>query len=284
VRHNTYGLQLTVYGLQIFYTKFLTMTLIQSIILGLIQGFTEFIPVSSSGHLVLIPELFGWEVQSTSFDITIHAATLLALIIYFRRDLAKLVTNFRKEETKKLLLNLIIVSIPAGIIGLLFEDFIDQHFKSVWIIAIMLILLGIVFILVDNFFKKTSKTIDKLSTGNTLIIGIAQAIAFIRGTSRSGITMLGGLISGLTNKEAAKFSFLAGIPIMTVVVLKQLVEFSIEGLGELDMTNLLIGFSSAFISGLLAIKFMLSFLKTKGLSPFGIYRIILGIIILIVLL
>lgn len=260
------------------------MSVIQSLILGIIQGLTEFIPVSSSGHLVLVPEIFGWKVQSTSYDITVHSATLLALIIYFRKDLAGLIAKFREENTKRLLLNLIIVSIPAAIVGLLFETFIDETFKSTKIIVLMLILVGIMFLLAGRLFHNSSKVIDKLTSQDASIIGISQVVALIRGTSRSGITMIGGLITGLRRKDAAKFAFLAGIPIMTAVALKQLVEFSIEGFGELEPINLLIGFLSAFISGFLAIKFMLSFLKARGLGLFGIYRIILGIIILFVLL
>lgn len=260
------------------------MTLIQSLILGIIQGLTEFIPVSSSGHLVLIPKLLGWEVQSTSFDITIHAATLLALIIYFRNDLARLTRKFREKNNKKLLLNLIIVSIPAGIVGLLFEDFIDKTFKSNVIIVIMLILVGLLFLLTDKLFKNNTKVIDELNPKDSGFIGISQALSLIRGTSRSGITMLGGLITGLTRAEAARFAFLAGIPLMTAVALKQFIEFQTIGLEGQEFVNLLVGFMSAFVSGFLAIKVMVKFLEKRGLALFGIYRIILGLIIWLVLL
>jgi undecaprenyl-diphosphatase len=259
------------------------MNLIQAFILGLAQGITELLPISSSAHLVLIPEIFGWDQQPTSFDIAIHAATLLALVIYFQKDLFSLITKFKLQSTKKLILNLIVVTIPAGLIGLFFNDLIEETFKSVRIIVVMMILVGIIFLISDKLFSKNSKKIKELSAGNSFLIGIFQALALIRGTSRSGITMIGGLVSKLTKEQAAKFSFLAGIFIMSAVSIKQFFDFGTEGFGELDPLNLVVASIAAFSSSILAIKFLMNYLKSKGLAIFGWYRIIIGIIILLTL-
>ncbi|MFC1780077.1 undecaprenyl-diphosphate phosphatase [Patescibacteria group bacterium] len=256
------------------------MTILQSLILGIVQGVTELLPISSSAHLVLIPEIFNWELQPTSFDITIHAATLLALVIYFRKDLLLFITNYKLLTTKKQILNLLFVSIPAGLIGLFFNDFIEQNFKSVRIIVIMMVTIGLVMLFIDKFSINNSKKIKELSTKNSAIIGAYQAIALIRGTSRSGITMIGGMFNGLERKQAAKFAFLAGIPIMIAVSVKQFVDFGIDGFGELEPINLIVGFLSAFISSILTIRFLMKFLEKYGLTAFGIYRIIIGIIII----
>ena len=255
------------------------MSIIQSFILGIIQGLTEFIPVSSSGHLVIIPEIFGWEQQPTSFDIIIHSATLLALLVYFYQDIKSLILNIRKKKQQKLLLNLIIITIPAGLVGLLFENFIDKNFKDVQVIIVMLIVFGIIFILTEKLFLENTKKIEKLTPFSALLIGLGQTLSLIRGTSRSGITILGGLFQGLSRQEAARISFLAGILIVGAATLKQFVGFSSSGLGTLGPGSIIVGFTAAFISGLISIRFMLSFLKSNGLVVFGIYRIILGLLI-----
>lgn len=260
------------------------MTALHSLLLGLVQGITELLPISSSAHLVLIPKLFNQELQSTSFDIILHSGTLLALVIYFKNDLLNLVKNIKQEKNKKLLINLIITTIPAGVIGFLYNDFIEQNFKSIQIIVIMLILIGIIFLFIDKIANKNTKTIKQLSYKNSFSIGIAQIFAFLRGTSRSGVTILGGIFSGLRLNQAMKYSFLAGIPLLTGTTIYQLFKFTSEGFENIGLTNLIIGFTSALLTSLIAIKFMLSFIKNRGLMFFGIYRIILGIIILIFIL
>ncbi|MBU0976764.1 MAG: undecaprenyl-diphosphatase UppP [Patescibacteria group bacterium] len=260
------------------------MTIIQSIILGVVQGITEFLPISSSGHLVLIPELLGWEVQSTAFDIAIHAATLLAIIIYFRKNLLQLITSIQQPTSKRLIVNLFVVSIPSGIIGYFLKDYIDENFKDVRIVLIMLVLVGIVMLFIDKVKINNESTINKLRINNSFLIGLFQSLAFVRGTSRSGITIIGGLITGLKRSEAARFAFLAGIPVIGAAALMQLGEFHSMGLGNLTTANLAIGFFSAFLSSILAIRFLLKFLEKHGLVVFGIYRIILALVIWVFLL
>ncbi|MDD3647617.1 MAG: undecaprenyl-diphosphatase UppP [Candidatus Dojkabacteria bacterium] len=255
------------------------MTFIQALVLGLVQGITEFLPVSSSGHLVIIPELFGWEVQSTAFDITIHAATLLAIILYFRKDLINLMTNIQNPTSKKLIMNLLLVSIPTGLIGLFHKDFIDSTFKDVRIVLIMLVVIGAIMLFVDKIKMSNKYAINKLPMHKSLIIGLFQSLAFIRGTSRSGVTIIGGLFAGLKRSEAARFAFLAGIPIIGAAALMQINDFRNEGLGDLTIISLATGFMTAFVSGILSIKFLLKFLDKHGLAVFGIYRIILALLI-----
>jgi undecaprenyl-diphosphatase len=260
------------------------MTIFQSLVLGIVQGITELLPISSSAHLVLIPEILSWDLQPTAFDITIHAATLLALVIYFRKDLFNLIAKFQEPKTKNLLTNLIIVSIPAGLIGLFFNDLIEQNFKSIQIIVILMVTIGLIMLFIDKLSRSNTKKIKDLTVKNSVVIGLFQAIALIRGTSRSGITMIGGMFNGLKRKQAAKFAFLAGIPIMIAVSAKQFVDFGISGFGELELINLIIGFISAFVSSILAIKLLLKLLEKRGLVVFGIYRIVIGLLILLFIL
>ncbi len=260
------------------------MTKIQAFILGLLQGITELLPISSSAHLVLLPEISGWELQSTSFDIILHTGTLLALIIYFRKDLSTIVTQFNNPTKNKLLINLIITTIPASIIGIVFKDLIDEHFKSITIIVVMLITIGAVLLFIAPLSQNNKKIIAKLTYRNALLIGILQVLSFLRGTSRSGITIIGGITSGLDLKNSIKYAFLAGIPIIAASSLYQLFDFISNGLGNIDLLNLFIGLITSFISSFLAIKFIFTFFKNNRFILFGIYRIILGILIIFLLL
>jgi undecaprenyl-diphosphatase len=258
------------------------MTFFQALILGILQGLTEFIPVSSSGHLVLVPTLLGWEVQSTSFDIVVHGGTLLALFIFFKKDLLKLMSS--SQRNAKLLLNLILTTIPALIVGLIFSNLIDKHLKDISVIVIMLFVVGVIMIFIDSLSANNKKHYKELKPLEAFIIGLFQTIAFIRGTSRSGITTIGGSFMKLKIASAAKYAFLGAIPITLAVFVKQLFDFTQEGIGYLSLMSLITGFLSSFISGLFAISFMLNYLKKKGLFIFGIYRIVLAVLIYLVVL
>lgn len=255
------------------------MTCFQSFILGVIQGLTEFIPLSSSGHLVIIPELLGWESHSTALDITLHTGTLLALLIYFRKDLIAII----KKLDKNLAFKLILSSIPAGLVGLFFEDFIDKNFKSTMIIALMLIVVGVVMIFIRKIKINSTKVIQDLQFKNALYIGCFQTIALIRGTSRSGITILGGLFNKLSLKEATRYSFLMAIPIIAAVSTKQIIKFKEFGFENLMINTLITGFLSSMLSGLISIKFMMNIFEKIGLKYFGVYRVILGFLIILFL-
>jgi len=268
------------------------MTIIQAIILGLIQGLTEFIPVSSSGHLLLLPEFFGWQEQPTSFDIVLHGGTLLALIIYFYPKLKKLVKGILNREWEQIKLGkkILLGAIPAGALGILISivdymtnDAVDNFLKTNLLVIIMIIGIGVLLIISDIIYKNNKKEIKEIGLKETFIIGIGQCLSLLRGTSRSGITILTGLTQKLSRKEAAEFSFLMSIPLIFSAFCYQVFKFILENNMNIEITNLMAGFLAAFISGLIAIKFMLRFLKKQGLSIFGMYRIILGIVVIIIL-
>jgi undecaprenyl-diphosphatase len=269
------------------------MTLTQSFILGLIQGLTEFIPVSSSAHLALVPHLFGWEVQSTEFDILLHGGTLLALLFYFWSKIKSLLVGTLRKSKKESLVtkNIVVAAIPAlffgGVIVLinkLFDDKFDSFMKHEEVIVVMLILLGILFIGSDYYFKNNHKSLKRLSFKNNIIIGLGQSLAYIRGTSRSGATILAGLSQGLERRSAAEFAFLIGIPVIAVALVFDIVKLITDGGNGIEFETALVGFLTAFVSGLFAIRFMLRFLNKNGLKIFGIYRVILGVVIIITLL
>ncbi len=268
------------------------MDLYQSFILGTIQGLTEFIPVSSSGHLALLPSLLDWTEQSTTFDIILHGGTLLALIIYFRKKLITMFLLARKGDKKEIdvIKKLIFVTIPAGSVGLFIDlinkttdDSLEQVIKNDYIMIANLILGGLLFFWVDYSFRNNNKTVKDLSIKNLIVISLFQCLALIRGTSRSGIIIVGAMSQKMTKESAAEFSFLMGIPIIGLSFGYKLLEFILDPKTDVGLSNIIIGFVTSFIFGLIAIKFMLSFLKSKGLSYFGFYRIILALIALVLI-
>ncbi len=256
--------------------------MIEAIILGIIQGLTEFIPVSSSGHLLLAPKILGWDEQSTSFDIVLHGGTLLALIIFYNFKLLPKkkdsITTTAKEWTK-----IFLGILPAAIIGGLFEDQIDKTFKSALFAAFMLITIGVTMIYADYFVSKQTKLKKELSFRNAGIIGLLHPLAYIRGTSRSGITILAGVFQKIELKTAVNFSFIIGIPLIGGAFLLDVYDLIQNGGSGENTAHLLIGFIAAFISGLIAINFMLNTIEKTGLKWFGLYRILLGILVIILL-
>lgn len=247
------------------------MNVLQALVLGIVQGLTEFLPISSSGHLIILPEFFGWETQPLVFDTTLHVATALALIVYFRKDLVNIFTS-----NKKLGIYMLIGSIPAGILGYLLQDSIENTFRSgefvVWFL-----LAGTVLMFLAEKFKKSDAAIDNKKS---FVIGLFQALALFPGVSRSGATISGGMLFGLSRREAARFSFLLSIPIVLGAGLFKILDSAIE-ISTLSYDVLTIGFLSAFIAGMFAIKFMLRFLNNNSLNVFIIYRILLVIFLLL---
>lgn len=239
------------------------MTLFHAIILGIVQGITEFLPISSSGHLVVVETLLGLHVDGLKdFDITLHVGTLLAILVYFRKALL----NF------KLWPYLILGSIPAATVGLLFEDQIDVLFRSAQSVGVVLILVGLL------FFIPQRQNNQPITWWRALAIGCAQAVAIIPGVSRSGSTLFTGMQLGMKREEAAQFSFLLGsIAIAGAGLLKAL---DAEQL-NLEPSLLLAGFLSAFVSSLLAVTWLMKFLKKHSLKVFGIYRVAIGLLIIL---
>ncbi len=252
------------------------MSIFEAFLLGVLEGLTEFLPVSSTGHLILASTLLGIEQSSAhkTFEITIQLGSILA-VVYLYRD--KLFSDF--ELWKKL----IVAFIPTGIIGLLFY----KHIKELFIpetVALMLILGGIVFIVVERFYNYKEHNIDdvsKITYKKAFFVGLFQSIAMIPGTSRSGATIIGGLLLGLNRKTAAEFSFLLAVPTMFVAtfydIYKNFEEVTHSGIwGEIA-----IGFVVSFFFAIIAIKSFIAFLSRFSFVPFGIYRILLGLIFFI---
>lgn len=265
------------------------MDILQAILLGLVQGLTEFIPVSSSGHLELVQQIFQFNAANFHlFMEFINLGTLLALLIYFRKRIWRILVNIFKEHNYKLALNIIITSIPAGIIGLLLADFIEEtpFFSSLFTIATAMGIMGLIMIIIDKLPHLSKlENENHLTPVRALIIGLAQTFALIPGTSRSATTIVTGRLVGMNSESSAEYSFLASIPIMCGVCLKMFLSGSSRTYFVENFWPLLIGNLVAFVVGLFALRFLLNYLKKpKSLQTFGKYRIVLSLIVLGVLL
>lgn len=264
------------------------MDILQALLLGLVQGLTEFIPVSSSGHLELIQQIFNFPAGNFHLFLEfINLGTLLALLIFFRKRIYKIIKDIFTERNYKLALNILITSIPAGIIGLLLADFIETNdfFSSLFTVSAAMGIVGIIMIIIDKLpHLSTLENENRLSPSRALAIGLLQTFALIPGVSRSGSTIIAGRIVGLDSESAAEYSFLASIPMMFGVCLKMFLSDSSrtyfgENLGALLWGNLV-----AFVVGLIALKFLLAYLKKpKSLQTFGKYRVVLACLVLGVL-
>ena len=265
------------------------MDFLQVIILGIIQGLTEFLPVSSSGHLVLAPALFDFEDQGLALDAILHLGTLLAIIIFFRDDLSKLARGLfdrtRDPAHHRLAWYIIWASFPAGLVGLFFGDVIEHELRNPTFVAWNLLVWSLVFLAADRYAAKqkpAAEGMHSLSLGQVLFIGCAQAIALLPGTSRSGITIAGGLFTHLSQTTAARFSFLLGTPIILTAGIHKMVHFlsSPASSHAFSASQLGIGLLVSFAVGYLSIKLLLKIVSRAGLIPFIVYRILLGIFIL----
>jgi undecaprenyl-diphosphatase len=256
------------------------LDILQAVILGLVQGLGEFLPISSSAHLVIVPWLFNWEDPGLTFDIALHIGTLIAVAIYFWKDwlqlITKGVTDARSREGR-LFWYLVLATIPGAVIGLLLEKKAETSFRNPVLIAIMLIMLGIVLYWVD---RKSAKKIEAENIGlkTSFLIGLSQALAIIPGVSRSGITMTTGLFLGLTREGAARFSFLLSAPIIFGAAIVK-VPHIIANPAVITI-NFIVGMVVSCVTGIASIGFLLRYLQTKTFLPFVLYRFILGALIL----
>lgn len=262
------------------------MSLLSGIILGVIQGLTEFLPISSSGHLILAREILGLQTKNgLAVDAILQLATIFAVGIYFYKDLvglAKAAIFFilRKpidEKIKTSLIAIIIGTIPALIVGLLLEKIMETVFRSAFLVAITLILGSILFLLAERYAKQNAD----LTTKKGFLIGLFQTLALVPGVSRSGSTISGGLLLGLSREQAARFSFLLSFPIILGSGLKKLIDLRHEQSADIFNLPLLLAFITAFIVGLLCIHFLLRYLKNHSLNIFVIYRLALASIVLL---
>lgn len=278
------------------------MELWQAIILGIVQGLTEFLPISSSGHLIIFPWLLEWDAGGLAFDASLHLGTLAAVLVYFRSELMNLIrvipyalskpvpilkgdSGYDERDTwARLGLLILIMSIPGGIVGLLFSDRIDDFFhtdenssRAIAVIATMLILVGIAMLIGERLGKQTKK-LGKIDVIDAIIIGFGQALAaLLPGTSRSGATITAGLFRGLTRAEAARFSFLGGVPLIAAAGLISFVDALREGMSGSELANFIAGGVAAGIVGFLAVSGLIKFLQSQSTLVFVIYRIIFGI-------
>jgi len=266
------------------------MSFLQTFSLSVIQGITEFVPISSSGHLILLPELLGWEDQGLAFDVVVHLGTLFAILVFFWRKLWSILTSFfvkkpdnKTKKDRKLGVMIMVSIIPAGLVGFFFENIIETTLRSAFVVSISLVFWGIILGLADRYGNsldsEEKKGLEEISWSQVIFISIAQAIALIPGTSRSGITMTAGLFSKLKRTTAAEFSFLMGIPIIGLAGVLKLWEFYNSGLNELSMQTLTLGFVISAVSGVLAIWGLLKIIKKWTYLPFAVYRVVVGILI-----
>jgi undecaprenyl-diphosphatase len=258
------------------------LDILQAVILGLVQGLGEFLPISSSAHLVLVPWLFNWEDPGLTFDIALHIGTLIAVVIYFWKDWLRLIskglTDARSREGR-LFWYLVLATIPGAAIGLLLEKKAETIFRNPVLVAIMLITLGIVLYWVD---RKSAKKIEaeNISLKTSFLIGLSQALAIIPGVSRSGITMTTGLFLGLTREGAARFSFLLSAPIIFGAAVIKMPHIIANP--SIINTPFIVGMIVSCIVGLASIGFLLRYLQTKTFLPFVLYRFILGAVVIVI--
>lgn len=257
------------------------MDLLQTIFLALVQGLTEFLPISSSAHLILPSEIWGWPDQGLAFDVAVHVGTLIAVVHYFRHDIftiasSWLTTGFSKEASHQARLGwfIILATLPAGLCGLLLDSWIEQHLRSSFVIAGTTIVFGLLLWFADKKSNQ-SKTLIDMTLMIAMVIGIAQAIALVPGTSRSGITITAALLLGLRSSDAARFSFLLSIPLIGCAGLFKGFELTVSHI-VINWINIIIGMFVACVSAWICIHYFLTFINRIGLAPFVIYRLILG--------
>lgn len=262
------------------------MDIIQIIVLALVQGLTEFLPISSSAHLILVPLITDWPDQGLAFDVAVHVGTLTAVVIYFRKEINKMFFAWfaslkgRHSEDSKLAWAVLIGTIPVGIVGLVFKDYIADNLRTPLVIAVTTLLFGF-FLWYADWSGKRQRDEHSLSWKDIIIIGCAQAVALIPGTSRSGITITAGLLLGLTASGAARFSFLLSIPVIVLAGGVETLEY-LKVASINDMNDLVIGALISAVSAYLCIHFFLVLLERVGMTPFVIYRMILGVVLLTV--
>lgn len=268
------------------------MSILSTIILGIIQGIAEFLPISSSAHLIIFRDIFGIGASMSkdmelSFDVALHLGTLLAIGVFFFKDfinmISKGLTKGVKDEQGKILWYLIIATIPAAIAGLLFEDVIENIIRNnFFIIIIALVVMGVIIYLADKYSKKDN-SLKTMSIKDAFIIGCSQVFALIPGFSRSGTTIAAGRLLGINKEDSAKFSFYLSAPVVAGAVVLQLLKKTTITIVLANLSTFIIGILISFIIGLICIKYLLKYLHNHDFKIFMIYRIIIALIALLVI-
>jgi undecaprenyl-diphosphatase len=268
--------------------------LIQGLVMGIVQGLTEFLPISSSGHLIIVPFLLGWHdpfITSLAFSVMLHIGTLIALLVYFRSDWIRLVPaglsaigdrSFHADPDRRLAWLLVTATIPGAIAGFLLNDVIESRFREAGLVAVTLVIGAVILWLADRWGART-KGIDDVTFPQAAGFGLAQAIALVPGISRSGISISAARLAGLDREAAARFSFLMATPITAGAAVFELKKLASGEAGvAVSLGPLLVGLIAAFVAGMLAIGLMLRYLRTRSLTVFVVYRIILAVVVIIV--
>lgn len=260
------------------------MSPIHALVLGMLQGFTEVLPISSSAHLILLPWFLGWPESGLTFDVALHLGTFIALAAYFRHDIAQMVVSFldalssRSLDTpaKRLPFLIIAATVPAAVVGKLFEQKMEEIFRSSpLLIAIFLILFGIILGIVDRLGQKR-RSLDEIHTGSAMTIGLFQCLALVPGVSRSGITITAGLMLGFTRESAARFSFLLSLPIVAGAALLKTLHVIRHGIPQGEGLAMLVGIVASAVTGYISVAFLLKFVQKRSIAPFVWYRLIVG--------
>jgi undecaprenyl-diphosphatase len=266
------------------------MSWLEAVVLGIVQGLTEFLPISSTAHLRIAPELFGWPDPGAAFSAVIQLGTVAAVIIYFGRDVVRLAAAFVRSiahrspfesPESRLAWFVVIGTIPVGVAGLLFKKSIETSLRSLYVIATALIALALVLFVVEKLASHT-RTLNQMTLGDGIVIGLCQALALIPGSSRSGTTLTGALAVGLKREDAARYSFLLSIPATTAAGLFELRHF-LRASDHPSAGPLIVGTLVSFGAGMLAIAGLLRFLRTHTTGIFVVYRVLVGSILLVLL-
>ncbi len=269
-------------------------TLLQALIMGIVQGLTEFLPVSSSGHLIIVPFVFGWDdpfITSLAFSVMLHIGTLLALLVYFRADWFRLVPaglaairdrSFRADPDRRLAWLLVAATIPAAVAGFLLNDLIATAFRAPGLVVVTLVAGAAILWLADRWGART-KGVEDVSFPLAIGLGAAQALALVPGISRSGISISAARFAGLDREAAARFSFLMATPITAGAALFEGRKLATgEALVTVSLGPLVVGMIAAFVSGTLAIGFLLRYLRTRSLNVFVAYRLAVAAVVVVV--
>lgn len=264
---------------------------LQAALLGVVQGLTEFIPVSSTGHLILIQNAFGWKDMGIAFDVALHLGTLLAIILFFRREWVAVVKGFFRslvarpsswDLESRLAWMLILATIPAALAGALLDNLIENHLRTSALVAVFLVAGGMLMLSAERWGSR-SRDFEGLLPRDAAVVGCSQVIALFPGISRSGATISAGMFTGLDREAAAKFAFMLAGPVIIGAAAWESFEVAKHGLGPTTAAAMTVGFLTSLIAGLLAVRYLLSYLRKGSLKPFVWYRFALAAVVFIVL-
>ncbi len=261
------------------------MTWLQTIVLAIVQGLTEFLPISSSGHLVLVPVFFGWADQGLTFDVAVHFGSLLAVAVYFRNDLKGLISGgvrllggHGESPESRMALYILIGTVPAALAGLLLAGWIENNLRSPLVIVYTLAGYGVLMALADRLGKH-QRVIASVGLSDAIVIGLAQALALVPGTSRSGVTITAAMMLGFQRMDAARFSFLLSAPVILLAAGYETLQLFVDGT-QIAWAQLAIGVAISALVAYLSIDFFMRFVNAIGLLPFAIYRLVLAGVVL----